>query len=120
MVADVFLDGVAKAKIEAAEINADDNAGFSLNRESEELVEETSEFEIVFEDIGDAGDSVLGEVEGQINSCRCHFRPARSEKFCVRQFFAQGGNQFRGEQITARLASDEHESFGFHCSILEG
>src|ERR1035437_2295964 len=84
-------------------------------------MEQPAELEIILQHIGHADDRVLRHVEGQFDAGRRHARPARAEENRRRwriedgrwNFFAQRGNQFRREQIPARLTGDEHEGFWF-------
>src|SRR5271154_4090676 len=117
IVADVFLDRVAEAQVEPAVIHADDDVRLAFDGEREQLVEQPPELEIIFQHIGNADDRMLRQVKRQFDSGGGHLRAARAEECCVRQFAVQRGNQFRREQISARLTSDEHEGFWFHGII---
>ena len=124
--ADVFFDGLTKAQIESAEINADDHVRFALNRQREQLVEQPLEFQNIFQHIGNANDRMLRHIKRQFHANGGHLRAARAEEDGRGwrigeggwQLPAQGGHKFRREQIAARLTGDEHESFWFHGFIL--
>ena len=90
----------------------------ALNRQREQLIEQPPEFEIFFQHIRNADDRVLGQVKRQVDSGGGHLRSARADEFRIRQLAAQRDNQFRREQVAARLTGDEHEGFGVHFSTL--
>src|SRR5438132_11903660 len=47
--ADIFLEDVAEAPVEAGEIDANDGIGLAVNGELEELAQKPSELEILFQ-----------------------------------------------------------------------
>jgi len=122
--ADVLFDGVAEAQIEPAVIHADDGVRFALNRQFQQLMEQPPELEIIYQHIGHANDRVLCHVKSQFDPGRRHARSARAIELRDAPVFAslrrgkQRGNQFRREQIPARLTGDEHEGFWFHKPVL--
>ena len=111
-----------KRRLNPPIIHADDGVRLALDGQCQQLIEQPPELEIIFQHVGNADDRVLRQVKGQFHSGVGHFWPP-APKNCGRARLAslrrgkQRGNQFRREQIPARLAGDEHERFRFHGRI---
>ena len=118
--ADVFFDRLTETQVEPAVIHADDHIRLALDGQRQQLVEQPPEYKIFFQNIRDADDRVLRQVERLFHAGGGHLGPACAEenrrgwRLAAGSLLAQRGNEFRRKQISARLAGDEHEGFRFH------
>jgi hypothetical protein len=114
-------EGGGEPAIEAAVIDTDDRVGPLLAGEVEEFLKDLSESPDVSQDVREADDRELGEIEGKLNASGRHGGAAGANEAGRRlaapgQFAAERLGQFAGQHVAARLPRDEHERIGFHAA----
>jgi len=129
--ADISFQGMAEPPVKPGEINTYHHIRLTLNRLFQEFVQEAPELEILLQHFNESDYRVTRHIKSEVHARFPHAWPPRAEKSwrkagmerlkigiwksrLTRQLRAQRLDEFSAEQITAGLASDEHEGFWFH------
>src|SRR5690242_16423598 len=73
-------DCMSEPPVETRKIHTNNHVRLSVQRQLEQLVEQSPEFEIVSDDIIQADHRMLGHVKSQLNACGRHPGTARAKK----------------------------------------